>query len=356
MTSDFIARLVGMIVFIFVGARLGRDLATFVNLDAASRAFIFGLTGMLFGIIATPYFTTRPVRLLRRAINEVPVERLLMSLVGSLIGLLLALLLAYPLSLLPEPVGTVAPAFISVIGAYLGLTTFAVRSREILDALSERFVRPASRAAAAGSRKLILDTSVLIDGRIADVAETGFLGGTLIIPRFVMTELHRVADSSDQLRRNRGRHGLDILKKIQRSEVVPIRMVEEDFEDIPEVDNKLVALALQLNASLITNDYNLGQIAEVQGVQVLNINQLSKSLRSLYIPGETFAIRIIQDGKDANQGVGYLDDGTMVVVENGRQNMDRTINVRVTKLIERDAGRMIFATPESDIRRAPTDA
>lgn len=352
MTSDFLARLIGMIVFAVVGARLGADIASFLMLDSSSRAFVFGLTGMLFGIIVTPYLTTRPIRAMRRLINELAIERLLMSVVGALIGLLLALLLAYPLSLLPDPLGNILPPVISVIGTYLGITTFGIRSREILDAISERFSRSSNRLASASSRKLVLDTSVLIDGRIADVAETGFLGGTLIIPRFVMTELHHVADSSDQLRRGRGRHGLDILKKIQRSEVIPIRMVEEDFDDIPEVDNKLVALALQLQASLITNDYNLGQIAEVQGVQVLNINMLSKSLRSLYIPGESFAIRVIQEGKDANQGVGYLDDGTMVVVDNGRQYMDRTVHVRVTKLIERDAGRMIFATTDIEPRRA----
>lgn len=351
MTPDFIARLLGMVIFAIAGARIGADVGPFLNLASSASSIMGGLIGMLVGLVATPYVTTRPVRGLRRLINELPVERLLMSLLGGLVGLLLALLLAYPLSLLPVPLGTGLPGIVSVIGAYLGITTFGIRHREILDAVSERFVRSSSRMTTGASRKLVLDTSVLIDGRIADVAETGFLGGTLIIPRFVMSELHRVADSSDQLRRNRGRHGLDILKRIQRSETVPIRMVEEDFEDIAEVDNKLVALALQMSAAIITNDYNLGQVAEVQGVEVLNINLLSKSLRSLYIPGESFAIRIIQDGKDANQGVGYLDDGTMVVIENGRRYMDRVIEVRVTKLIERDAGRMIFAVPESEVRK-----
>lgn len=352
MTADFVSRLLGMLIFGVIGARWGSDAGGLLNLPATSSAFVFGLTGMLFGLVATPYITLKPIRWLRRVINEVPIERLLMALVGGLVGLLMALLLATPLSLLPEPFGSSLPGLVSVIGAYLGISTFSIRHREILDALSER-LRPASRAATVGgARKLILDTSVLIDGRIADVAETNFLGGTLIVPRFVMNELHRVADSSDQLRRNRGRHGLDVLKRLQRSELVSIRMVEEDFEDIAEVDDKLVALAVQLQAAVITNDYNLGQVAEVQQVQVLNINQLSKSLRSMYIPGETFAIRVIQDGKDLNQGVGYLDDGTMVVIENGRQSMDRTIDVRVTKLIERDAGRMIFAVPDADVRRS----
>lgn len=351
MTPDFISRILGMIIFAIIGARLGTDAGDFLNLPATSSALLFGLTGTLFGLVATPYITIRPVRWLRRVINEVPIERLLMALAGGLVGLLLALLLAYPLSLLPSPLGTILPGIVSVIGAYLGISTFSIRHREILDSLSER-LRPTSRTAPGGARKLVLDTSVLIDGRIAHVAETNFLGGTLIVPRFVMNELHRVADSSDQLRRNRGRHGLDVLKQLQRSDFVSVRMVEEDFEDIGEVDDKLVALAVQLQAAIVTNDYNLGQVADVQQVQVLNINQLSKALRAMYIPGETFAIRVIQDGKDINQGVGYLDDGTMVVIENGRQYMDRTIDVRVTKLIERDAGRMIFAIPDADARRS----
>ena len=353
MTFDFLSRLIGMIVIGIAGARLGADISAVISLDATSSAVVFGLTGVLFGLILTPYFTVYPVRWGVRALNELPVERLLLSLVGAGVGLALALLLAYPLSLLPSPFGALLPSLLSLAGAYLGLVTFGIRHREILDMLSERMNRSSLRLAAAQSgRKLILDTSVLIDGRIVGVAETNFLGGTLIVPRFVMNELHRVADSSDQLRRNRGRHGLEVLKRLQRIDFVSVRMVEDDFEDITDVDSKLVALAVQMQAAIITNDYNLAQVAELQDVPVLNINQLAKSLRAMYIPGETFAIRIIQEGKDVNQGVGYLDDGTMVVVENGRQYMDRVLDVRVTKLIERDAGRMIFAIPESEVRRS----
>jgi uncharacterized protein YacL len=351
MTPDFISRLIGMIVFTVIGARLGVDLASFLNLDVPSRGLIFGLVGMLFGIVMTPFLTVRPVRFVRRAINEVPIERLLMSIVGAVVGLTLALLVAYPLSLLGGTLGNVLPSFVSVVGAYLGMATFGIRSREILDAASERVGVRGQRSGVASSRKLILDTSVLIDGRIADVAETGFLGGTLIVPRFVMNELHRVADSSDVLRRNRGRRGLAVLNKIQRSDTIPVRIVDEDFEGIVEVDDKLVALALQLSAAIMTNDYNLGQVAEAQGITVLNINQLSNAVRAIYIPGEVFPIRVIQEGRDPNQGVGYLDDGTMVVVENGKNYMDRTIRVLVTKLINRDTGRMIFAIPENDPNR-----
>lgn len=354
MTSDFLSRLIGLVVFTFVGARLGTDAARFINLDPLSSAFIFGLVGVLFGVIMTPYLTVRPIRAVRRAINEQPIERLLVACLGLLLGLLAGLLLAYPLSLLDAPLGTLLPPAVSMVSGYLGFSTFSIRSREILDMLTERVGTSGERVSAVSLRKLILDTSVLIDGRIADIAETGFLGGTLIVPRFVMNELHRVADSSDLLRRNRGRRGLSILNKIQRSDSVPVRIVDDDFEDIHDVDNKLIALAIQLSAAVITNDYNLGQVAEAQGVTVLNVNQLANAVRVVHIPDEVFAVRIIQAGRDQNQGVGYLDDGTMVVVENGKSYMDRTINVRVTKLINRETGRMIFAVPDHESKRTVT--
>jgi uncharacterized protein YacL len=191
-----------------------------------------------------------------------------------------------------------------------------------------------------------MDTSVLIDGRIADIAKTGFLGGTLIVPRFVINELHQVADSSDPLRRNRGRHGLAKLNELQREPTISFKIVEDDVPTIPEVDDKLVALAVQMQAPVLTNDYPLNRIAEAQGVTVLNVNALANAVRSIYLPGDTFPIRIIQEGREADQGVGYLEDGTMVVVEGGKAFMDRTINVSVTKFINKDTGRMFFAMPE----------
>ncbi len=351
MSADFIVRIIGMIIFMILGARLGVSSADFINFPAESSAFLFGLVGILFGLILTPWFTTRPVRALRRTINEWPVERLAMSTFGGLVGLLLALLAAYPFSLLPAPFGSLIPPALTIVLTYLGINIFGVRSKEMLDVLSARFGRAGHRIIASGGRKLLLDTSVLIDGRIADVAETGFLGGTLIVPRFVLSELHRVADSSDMLRRNRGRRGLNMLNRLQRSEVVPVRIVEDDFDDISAVDDKLVALGQQMNAAVVTNDYNLNQVADAQGVPVLNINQLANAVRSVYIPGEVFAIRVIQEGRDDNQGVGYLEDGTMVVIENGRRYLDRTIQVEVTKLITRDTGRMIFAVPENEVQR-----
>jgi uncharacterized protein YacL len=348
MTTDFMSRMAGLVVFLFLGIRFGLDSAGYLGLPPEYTAFIFGLVGVLFGLIITPYITVRPIRAIRRSINEWPVELLLMSIVGALIGLTLALLAAYPLSLLPSPFGEFTPPVLTVVFAYLGLTIFGVRSKEVADTIGQRLGKPSGRMAGLSSRKLLLDTSVLIDGRITDIAETGFIGGTLIVPRFVLSELHRVADSSDHLRRNRGRRGLNMLNKLQKNEIVPVRIVEEDFDDISAVDDKLVALAIQMTASIVTNDYNLNQVADAQGVPVLNINQLANAVRSIYIPGESFAIRVIQEGREHEQGVGYLEDGTMVVVEKGSRYMDRTINVEVTKLITQPTGRMIFAVPASD--------
>lgn len=351
MTPEFTSRMIGFLVFAIIGVGLGGDLAEAVSLDVASSQFLFGLVGVLFGLIMTPWLTVRPVRYIRRSISEWPIERLLLSIGGLVLGLLIALLAAYPLSLLDRPFGIYLPTALLILCGYLGLTIFGLRSKEIATSFFSGSGRSATRLVSTSSRKLVIDTSVLIDGRIADIAETGFIGGTLIVPRFVLSELHRVADSSDALRRKRGRRGLNILNKLQQNEIIPMRIVEDDFEDIREVDDKLVALAMQMSGVVVTNDYNLNQVSEAQGVPVLNINALANAVRAIYIPGETFAIRIIQEGSDDGQGVGYLDDGTMVVVANGKNYMDRTIPVEVTKLINSNAGRMIFAIPESEVNR-----
>lgn len=348
MTPFFISRIIGLVVFSLVGIRIGNELADFISLAPEESAFIFFWVGALFGLTATPWVTVAPVKRLRRAINEMPVPKLIMSGIGGLSGLLLALMLAFPLSLLESPIGAIAPALTSVIFGYLGMTIFSIRASEILDTIAERFGGRSRRLSGITNRQLVLDTSVLIDGRIVDIAETGFVGGTLVIPRFVLNELHRVADSPDPLRRNRGRRGLAKLNELQRNSDVPVKIIEDDPEDFVEVDAKLVALTIQMNASLVTNDFNLNQVADAQGVDVLNINALANAVRAAYIPGETFAIRIIQEGRDPNQGVGYLDDGTMVVVESGQKYMDRNIEVEVTKLINRPTGRMIFAVPEGE--------
>jgi uncharacterized protein YacL len=198
----------------------------------------------------------------------------------------------------------------------------------------------------AENRTILLDTSVIIDGRIADIARTGFLPGALLIPRFVLNELQYIADSSESLRRQRGRRGMEVLANLQKEPNIPVRISDIDVEGVREVDDKLVILARQLRCPVLTNDYNLNRVAELQGVTVLNINELANAVKSVLLPGELMNVRVIQDGKEANQGVGYMDDGTMVVVENGRDYMDRQIVVVVTKVLQTAAGKMIFARPE----------
>jgi uncharacterized protein YacL len=195
-------------------------------------------------------------------------------------------------------------------------------------------------------RTVLLDTSVIIDGRIADIARTGFLMGTLLIPRFVLNELQFIADSSDNLRRQRGRRGIEVISQLQKDTSTPLRISDMDVEGVREVDDKLVVLARQLRCPILTNDYNLNRIAELQGVSVLNVNELANAVKLVFLPGESIEVNVIQEGKEAGQGVGYLDDGTMVVVEDGRNHLNEKINVTVTKVLQTAAGRMIFARME----------
>lgn len=347
MYIEFASRMIGMVLFALVGARLGVAAAPTFGLPELGISFIFSLVGFLFGLIMTPLLVVRPIRALRRLVNEMPVEALFTTLMGLLIGLVIGLLAAYPLSLLESPFGELLPVLTLLLAVYILTTIFNVRSRDVWMFFSEWFgIGPKRTLVGAGSeRQLILDTSILIDGRIVDIAKTGFLGGTLVVPRFVISELHRVADSSDAQRRNRGRRGLTKLNELQRETGVAFKIIEEDVEEVPEVDDKLIALALRMNAPVVTIDFPMNQVAAAQGATVLNINALANAVRSAYIPGETFAIRIIQDGKEQGQGVGYLEDGTMVIVESGKEFMDRTIYVEVTKLINRETGRIIFAKP-----------
>jgi uncharacterized protein YacL len=198
------------------------------------------------------------------------------------------------------------------------------------------------RAAGPQRRYKILDTSVIIDGRIADICETGFLDGTLVIPQFVLKELQLVADSSDSLKRNRGRRGLDILQKIQKMAGLEVTVSDVDFPDVREVDSKLIELARTLHGKIVTNDFNLNKVAQLRGVEVLNINELANSLKPVVLPGEFMKVFILKEGKEYNQGVAYLDDGTMVVVDNARKLIGRTIDVVVTSVLQTTAGKMIF--------------
>ena len=199
-----------------------------------------------------------------------------------------------------------------------------------------------------GDPHIVVDTSAIIDGRIAEIVESGFIYGTLVVPRFVLEELQHIADSSDTLRRNRGRRGLEILNRMQKDASTPVEIVEDEVPEIPEVDAKLVALARERSRVVLTNDFNLNRVAELQGVRVMNINSLANAVKPAVLPGEELRVRVIQEGKESGQGVGFLDDGTMIVVEGGARHIDKDLDVSVTRVLQTVAGRMIFAQPRLD--------
>ena len=355
MSVEFIFRLIGMVILSVVGAYWGIYLGELTGGPSDLYAVVIGLVGALVGLILTPFVTTRPARTLQGILSRVSVQTLAAGLVGLMAGLIVAALLAFPLSLLPAPFRNVLPFIGVLLCSYFGVTIFIMRQNDIFSLL--RFNLPGRSSSTSSSsteekessapqevgRTILLDTSVIIDGRIADVAQTGFLIGTLLIPRFVLNELQYIADSPDSLRRQRGRRGMEVLSQLQKNSSIPVRISDIDVEGVREVDDKLVILARQLRCPILTNDYNLNRIAELQGVAVLNVNELANAVKSVLLPGETLSVNIIQEGKEPGQGVAYLDDGTMVVVEDGRERLNSETNVIVTKVLQTAAGRMIFA-------------
>ncbi|MDP1778978.1 MAG: PIN domain nuclease, partial [Anaerolineales bacterium] len=317
MSFEFILRIIGMIVLAVAGGYWGFDLSGFSPSDAIRTTLVFGLVGALTGLILTPYFTTRPARALRSLLGRLAAESLFAGLTGLIAGLLIAALLAFPLSLLPKPLGEILPFMGVLIFSYFGVSLFVTRQGDImglLSALSGRGEGGGSSSWSNLNRNILLDTSVIIDGRVSDIARTGFLPGTLLIPRFVLNELQNIADSSDGMRRQRGRRGMEVLAELQKLPNVLVRISDINVDGVREVDDKLVVLGKQLKCPVLTNDYNLNRIAELQGVTVLNINELANAIKSVVLPGEALRINIMQEGKDHSQGVGYMEDGTMVVV------------------------------------------
>ncbi|HMU54147.1 MAG TPA: TRAM domain-containing protein [Nitrospira sp.] len=230
---------------------------------------------------------------------------------------------------------------------YLGLVIGARFGKEKLPSPEQKFFELSGNTVCPK----VLDTSVIIDGRVADLCETGFLEGTFLVPHFILDELQHIADSSDSLKRARGRRGLDILNKVQKMPEVDVRIIDEDFPQVKEVDAKLVVLAKKMNAKIITNDLNLNKVAELQGVRVLNINELCNALRPVVLPGETIRVFVLKEGKEAGQGVAYLDDGTMIVVDNARRYIGKNVDVVVTSVLQTTAGRMIFTRLKEETER-----
>lgn len=345
MTVEFLLRLVGMVVFAVIGWRVGDSLG---GGDAQIRYIIvLALAGAALGLLITPWITIRPYLWTRKTIRQIPAQQLFAATIGLLIGLIIAALSAFPLSFLPAPFGSILPFISLILFGYLGAWVMTMRERDFFAIFSGRFGREGS-AKAATEKSVLLDTSVIIDGRIADISRTGFVDGTMMIPRFVLAELQHIADSSDSLRRNRGRRGLEMLNKLQKESIVPIRITDLDVEDVHEVDDKLIRLAKNLHCPVVTNDYNLNRVAELQGVRVLNINELANAVRAVVLPGENMKVRIVQEGKELGQGVGYLDDGTMVVVDNAKKFIGANIDVTVTRMLQTNQGRMIFAAPSDE--------
>ena len=305
------------------------------------------------GFALLPYLTVVPAMWLISRVEELSTAEFVTAVIGLLIGLLMGLLLGFPLSRIGDPLGTWLPLGVSVFLG-LGMLGLTVAKRGDLLGAAEAIGLIRSKgdkdadAGRAGDPHIVVDTSAIIDGRIAEIVESGFIYGTLVVPRFVLDELQHIADSSDTLRRNRGRRGLEILTRMQKEPGTPVEIVEDQVPDVPEVDAKLVALALRRSRVILTNDFNLNRVADLQGVRVMNINSLANAVKPAVLPGEELRVRVIQEGKESGQGVGFLDDGTMIVVEGGARHIDRELDVTVTRVLQTVAGRMIFAQPRLD--------
>ncbi len=285
--------------------------------------------------------------LFEKAIRKQHIKAVIGGTLGLIAGLVAGNLFTYGVlrDLLDEPSVSLSIYIVTnFLLGYIGLVIGARKGSEFDITELKAGAAPANTAA---SYKL-LDTSVIIDGRIADVCETGFIEGVFLIPQFVLQELQYIADSADPLKRTRGRRGLDILKRMQKMTDLEVRISDQDFPKIKSVDAKLVALGKKLNAKVITNDFNLNKVAELQGVTVLNLNQLSNALKPVVIPGEFMRLKVIKEGSESNQGVAYLDDGTMVVVDNGKRLIGKTVDTVVTSVLQTTAGRMIFARPKEE--------
>ncbi|MCS6845061.1 MAG: TRAM domain-containing protein [Caldilineales bacterium] len=349
MAVDNIFRVIGSIIFGIIGWYLGTAIAGSSSFELTTLRWTipFTLAGAVIGALVAPWITTKPARQLRRIVTQLPAKQLVAGTIGLAVGLVIAALLALPLSRLPAPFGDVLPAVGAVLFGYLGITVMVLRADDIAALAGRRWGHDhASEPEFKGDGKpVLLDSSVIIDGRIADISQTGFIMGPMLIPRFVLNEVQYIADSPDTLRRNRGRRGLDMLNKLQRESAVPVVITDMDVKNVRTVDDKLIQLAKKLNCPIMTNDFNLNQVAQLQGVKVLNINALANAVKVLVLPGESIQVQIIDEGKEPGQGVGYLDDGTMVVVEHGYRYINQQIEVQVTKVLQTNAGRMIFGQP-----------
>lgn len=337
-----VTRIIGAIFFGYLGLRAGLALAE--DDHGLVRLLFQALTPLgfaAFGAIVTPFVLLPLLRRFQEWAMVIRHTQLILGTIGLLAGLLVGALLTPALVTLPGIGGLIAPFVVSFVLGILGVAITLGREEEFSEFIS-RYIR----SGGSSSRNVVVDTSAIIDGRISDVAATGFLQGDLIIPRFILDELRHIADSADAVRRNRGRRGLDVLSRLQKERTVSVRVIEDDFPEARDVDSKLIMLSKKLRAPILTNDYNLHRVAELEEIRVLNVNSLANAVKVIVLPGEEMEVRIIQEGKESGQGVGFLDDGTMVVVEGGRRYLNTELNVVITRVLPTTAGRMIFAQPK----------
>jgi uncharacterized protein YacL len=346
-----IVRLLGAALGLLVGLSFVAGAEGIFGQGAYAGALIAAwlVAWLVVGFAVLPYLTVVPATWLVRWVQDLTTAEFVTAVGGLLLGLVMGLLLGFPLSAF----GTWLPLAVSLILGLgmLGLTV-AKRHDLILAAQAVGLIRrrddDADAAQHRGDPRVVVDTSAIIDGRIADIAEAGFLQGTLVVPQVVLEELQRIADSPDTMRRARGRRGLEIVARLQKEDRVPVEIASETLPEIPEVDAKLVALARTRSGLILTNDFNLNRVAEIQGLRVMNVNSLANALKPAVLPGEELRVKVIQVGKEPGQGVGFLDDGTMIVVEGGARHLDRELGVVVTRVLQTVAGRMIFAQPRGE--------
>lgn len=350
------------VAFLFIGGTLGFILLPplFDVIHLSSNSWINNpyvtvslgavLLFILSFVLADPFI--RFMKFFEERLLKAPVGDLLFGTIGLIIGLTLAFLVGVALDGLHLAViSDIAPILLSIVFGYVGFQVGFKKRDELMSVFTSRSNKKKEADVGAESFNEVgyklLDTSVIIDGRIADISKTGFIEGILVVPQFVLTELQHIADSSDTLKRTRGRRGLDILKVLQDASNSNVLITEIDFEDVPEVDLKLVRLAKKMGAQILTNDFNLNKVCELHKVSVLNINDLANAVKPVVIPGEEMNVVVIKDGKEHNQGVAYLNDGTMIVVEEGKSYIGQAIVVIVTSVLQTSAGRMIFAKPKN---------
>jgi uncharacterized protein YacL len=346
-----IIQLMGALLGTLIGFALGLALLerSGTLIEPANRpAFLtaFVVATLLFGYLAIPYITIYPARRAVEKLSEAGAGEFALGVAAIVIGLLMGVLLGVPLAQVDGVIGDWGPPIAAIFLATMMLGATMYKRDVLLPAFGG--LLPGSRGRRGATNRVVIDTSAVIDGRIVDIAKTGFILGTLVAPRFVLDELQRIADSPDALRRNRGRRGLEMLSALQKDPISPVEINEATYPEVAEVDAKLMAYARDTGAAILTNDYNLNRVADLQGIRVLNVNELANAVKAVVHPGEEMRVRIIQEGKEAGQGVGYLDDGTMIVVEGGIRFLQEEIPISVTRVLQTVAGRMIFAQPRDE--------